>query len=293
MTAANQYFSLVFQLLQECPFKCEICHRRNIEGERRMSREQRREMVQVLKRLGLKRMTVTGGEPTILKKELFEFLEYLNSQKVHTCLSTTGHWLTQSDVKDMDRYLDQILLSVRSLELEDWISDFGETKYTEELYETVLNLLGWLKSTGIIVEVSSVIHKENIEDVIPLGRGLLGLNPDIIWRVDEYYPMGLEVHRRNRFDLTREEFDNLERLVKKEFEGKFRQLVFSKAHTRVKAPDYFITPSGDLVTTSDFSYSEPTGNVLNGIMPTTFTTRRPWQDYERACRDWGWKDFSN
>lgn len=84
---------------------------------------------------------------------------------------------------EMNNYLDQILVSIRSLSLDEWNEDFGHTKHTEDLFDDVLNILESIKKTEIILEVSTVIHRENIENVIQLGWRLFELNPKVVWQI--------------------------------------------------------------------------------------------------------------
>ena len=59
-------------------------------------------MIRVLNKNHVKRITVTGGEPLLLGEELLDFLSLLHDQKIHTCLSTTGIFLSEKDVLRLD-----------------------------------------------------------------------------------------------------------------------------------------------------------------------------------------------
>jgi len=249
-------------------------------------------MVDILKEYGLRRLTVTGGEPMILDgEELFDFLRYVHQKQIHVCLSTNGYRLTQARVEEMDGYVDQILLPIRSLTRPGWQVDFGDTPYTLELFETVINLLQWIKTTSIILEVSTVVHRENIGKVMDLGWQLVSLNPNIVWRLEEYYGMGIRADLRSRFEIGERELDLLFCRVHHNFEHLLKLIRPGKGKGRIYAPDLFITPVGDLVTTSNNCYSEPVGNVLKGQLPPEFRNRRPWSDYQQVCRDWDWGDL--
>ena len=110
-------------------------------------------MVDELKKMGMMRLVITGGEPMVLGDDLFEFMKYVHSKKTHSVLSTTGLGLTQEVLQEMDAYVDQLQLSIRSFRVEDWIEDFGETKHTQALYNTVFQILHWAKKTEIFIEI--------------------------------------------------------------------------------------------------------------------------------------------
>lgn len=281
-------FSIVFQLLQECPFECGICHRRFSPREQRLNIDERKQLVSNLMKLGLKRLTVTGGEPTVLGHELYDFLKYVHTNKIHLSLSTSGHKLDISQIEDINNYVDHLLIPIRALNIKDFTFEYGNTPYTQELLETVVNLLQWIKSTGILLEVSTVVHKQNINKIMDLGWELLNLNANIIWRIEEYYTMGIRGHLKNQFELTEGEFDRLFELIDSTFGKLFKMIRANRANSRIIAPDYLITPSGDLVNTSDNRYSAPKWNVLTSNLPDNIKTRRPWSDYKSVCRDWGW-----
>lgn len=284
-------FSLAYQILQECPFHCDICHRRYRERERRLSPVERERMVDVLKEVGLSRLTITGGEPTVLGEELFEFLKYVHQKQIHVCLSTTGYKLDRARIEEMDEYLDQLLIPIRSLTRTSWLIDFGDTSRSIELFETANRLIQEVKTTGIILEVSTVVHRENIKRIIDLGWQLVSLNPNIVWRIEEYYSMGIRSELRTRFEIEDQEFELLCDQVNRTFGSMFRYIAFSRKRDRVRAPDFFITPTGELVTTSGNHYGDSVGNVLLSKIPTDFKMRRSWSEYRRVCRDWGWGDL--
>src|SRR5687768_6193043 len=106
------HFSLVYQITQNCPYECAICLRRYQIGEIAVNSADRERMVLKLKEKGLKRLTITGGEPMILGEALFDFIKFLHENEIHVCLSTTGHSLTNEKLQYLDQYLDQILISV-------------------------------------------------------------------------------------------------------------------------------------------------------------------------------------
>ncbi len=86
----KNYYSIVYQITQECPFTCDICLRYYKIGDSSLSPEERIHMVDILKKHNVGSITVTGGEPTILKDNLFSFLKHVHKKRIHTCLSTTG-----------------------------------------------------------------------------------------------------------------------------------------------------------------------------------------------------------
>lgn len=281
----------MFQITQECPLRCDICLRYYEPKSRGLSPENWKHMVNILKKRGLKRLTVTGGEPTILGEKLFDFLKYVHEQQIHTSLSTTGFRLNELQIKEMDEYLDHILISIRSLNIEDWIADFGNTDYSHELFETVINILQWTQNTNILLEVNTVLHKENIDKILDLGQQLVLFNPKIIWRIENYYANGIMGHLQPRFELDNETFEQKASMIKKTFMNHFRDIRVIRKPLKKSSPGFLLTQNGDLMLTSNHRHTSTGFNVLNNNLPEEFNMIRPWKEYIRICRDWGWGDF--
>ena len=284
----KQPFSIVYQITQECPFDCSICHRLYQPGRKPLSMERRKEMVVVLKSLGLKRLTITGGEPTILGENLYAFLRYIHDQEIHVSLSSNGYRLTPERIEELDQYLDQLLIPIRSFSEKEWRVDFGDTPNSGELYRNVMQLLEVIKKTGIFLEVSTVVHKRNIGTIHSLGSELAKVNSNIIWRVEEYYSNGYREDLRSSFELSSEEYQRVCESVERQFSDTFKQIRFVTKESRAQAPDIFIGPDGNLVKTSNYTYNQKVGNIFNAQVPELSSNRRPWENYKLVCRDWGW-----
>ncbi len=281
-------FSLAYQITQECPFKCSICLRYYQSGEKCLTAEQRKQMVDILYQKGLRKLTVTGGEPTILGSELFDFLKYVHQKQIHVCLSTTGYLLSKQQINEMNEYVDQLLISIRSLNQAEWVGDFGNRQQSEELFETVLGVVDWVKTTQIRLEVDTVLHKHNLKSVIDLGWKLAQLNPNIFWRIEEYYGIGKESKRRSEFELELGEFERAATLIQNTFGQVLPHIRFRSNKTRASAPDFFISQSGYLITTSNYQALKTPFGFVNNTLPPTFLNSRPWSEYAELFRDWGW-----
>jgi pyruvate-formate lyase-activating enzyme len=233
-------------------------------------------MVDILKQQHVGRITITGGEPMLLGAELFDFLRYVHDKQIHTCLSTTGFRITKAQFEEMDQYLDQMMISIRSLDMKFWKRDFGKTHFAEELLPQVLTLLEWARSTRINFEVCTVVHKENIDSIVDLGWNLLRLNPQIFWRIDEYYGMELNSDMRHRFQLEDSAFDQIHEQIGHLFEGRFKGIRFTTKQQRENSLEYLITYSGELVTSFEHNHNNIGLNLLKSQLPFEFKMLRTW-----------------
>ena len=105
-------------------------------------------LIDALKRRGVKRLTLTGGEPMQLGRErLLPIIRYASESHLHTCLSTTGLGLTEADAAVLSTCLDQILLSLHSVTDATDLKMFRKAADGSRMREQVENLLAWLSVT--------------------------------------------------------------------------------------------------------------------------------------------------
>lgn len=88
--------------------------------------------------------------------------------------------------------------------------------------------------------------------------------------------MGIEASRSSRFEISKQESNEIEKIIRNEFKSKFSSIHFAKEYDRKKAPDLFISPTGELFFTSNNEYTLSTFNVLDGSFPEEFQMRRSW-----------------
>ena len=278
-------FSIVYQILQDCLFSCNICNRRYVKSESSLSFGQRKQMVDILSSNGAKRITITGGEPMLIKDEVTELLKYIHDNKIHTCLSSTGFSFTRQYLQLLNGFLDHLLISVPTLDTKEWQHFFGAKDKSMMLYNNVIEILNNCQDTGIILEVCTVAQRNNINKIEELGNMLSAINRDIIWRIEYYYPMGINAHLKTLFEVSQKEIEDLHSIIKNKFRNVFKDIYLSMP-TRNNARDLLITPNGDLVNTSNNVYSSRLQNVFDPNLELNFKMRRNWRDYKKYLRDW-------
>jgi MoaA/NifB/PqqE/SkfB family radical SAM enzyme len=284
--------SLAFQVTEKCAIDCTFCLRR-LTDEETPSLEGMKEVIDILSERGILRLTFTGGEPlSIGKTKLFAVIKYANRNRIYTCLSTRGLGLRQEDITELEGCLDHLLVSLHALDKETASHLYDSSKWWEKLREQMDLILEWTKNSKIIVEVSTVVTKKNIHQIIPIGEWLFRQNKNLFWKIEEYYANGIQSSGlREEFEISAEDFKQLEReigsnenLNEKLSGGRIR---FSSKESREKAPDVMITPPGNLVFSKNHEY-EDAGNKLD-LLNLEFRNRRPWQEYRNNCRnDWNW-----
>lgn len=289
MGSPKQYFSTLFQITQACPFLCDICLRYYDPYQKPLSPEERRQMMDILKDLGLGRICISGGEPMMLGEETLSLLRYAHNLHIHTSLSTTGYNLDESTIKNMDQYVDHLLISVRSIDKANWTKDFGGTKKAGKLFDTVFKILEWIQKTEIIVEVETAVHRENLDRIVNIGWRLLDINPYVAWKIVEYCPVGLRSNNSSRFELGDHQFDQLCSKITNIFGNLFPRISFISKQKRINLPSSLIDSNGKVL--NHITYSPTPFYIIDGSLPPKFYSIRPWSVHKLNCRDWGWGDL--
>lgn len=287
--------SMAYQVLEQCPFRCPICHARPGHETRRLYTPKIANRFRSLSEQNVRRITISGGEPMLLRKRnrLLEIIKHAHEQHIHVCLNTTGILMDDKYLSILDNYVDHLLLSFRGVDRKSYNREFGVTEELEKLYrpyDTALRIIEAVKHTGIRLEISTVVHALNIHETIDMGWKLLSINPNITWRVEEYYAIG-DLPDRDLYELSKAQYDDLFSKITETFTGKFRKIRHSSKEGRLHAKDLMMTPAGNLVTTCNNEY-KVVGNVdSNFELPKSM--RRSWTDYIKLCRDWGWEYTPN
>jgi hypothetical protein len=157
----------------------------------------------------------------------------------------------------------------------------------KKLRDTQLMIMREIHNTNVRLEISTVVTKENIDQINYLGGKLCAINNNIIWRVEEYYRNGKQTNRTDKkFDLDAARYDSLMTKLSAKFSNSI-VLRQSSQESRAHAPDPFLFPDGTLHTTSDHFYK-----LIDRVEEYNFKnmqTRRDWKTYMNSLRNWQWE----
>jgi pyruvate-formate lyase-activating enzyme len=141
-------------------------------------------LITKIKQLDPREVMLAGGEPTIYKKELLEFIKLCNKK---TILSTNGSLLDSAYIREMENaYLDEIHVDLKaySTKLHEW--------YTGESNQMVFNAIALLNKSDLELEVMTVfipgiIDKEETEKI---AEFLSDIGNEIKYKIIRYVPIG-------------------------------------------------------------------------------------------------------
>jgi pyruvate-formate lyase-activating enzyme len=165
-----------------CNFRCRACFASNKTN--RYTEVTPEKLITKIKQLDPREVMLAGGEPTIYKKELLEFIKLCNKK---TILSTNGSLLDSAYIREMENaYLDEIHVDLKaySTKLHEW--------YTGESNQMVFNAIALLNKSDLELEVMTVfipgiIDKEETEKI---AEFLSDIGNEIKYKIIRYVPIG-------------------------------------------------------------------------------------------------------
>ena len=118
-------------------------------------------------------VTITGGEPLLQAKFIYELFSKLKEQHIHTCIDTSGMVALTEDIKKVLSVTDLVLLDIKHIDDEKCKNLVGKSNKLELEFAKYINERGkriWIRQ----VLVPGITDKE--EDLIKLKEFLDRLN---------------------------------------------------------------------------------------------------------------------
>jgi len=122
------------------------------------------------------RILVSGGEP-LLHPQFKEIIEYISQFPLRIMLLTNGTLITPKIAEFLKNHVYEIQISI------DGIESHNEFRADKNAYNKAINAIQMLKNKGISIEVATMIHKKNINELNQLSETLKELNVDH-WSLD-------------------------------------------------------------------------------------------------------------
>ncbi len=167
-------------------------------------------------------INVTGGEP-LVRKDLCEVMEYAtNELGFHWGMTSNGILLNDENIEKLKKAnMETISISIDGLE-----ETHDKFRGVPGSYKTIINNIKKLKSANFVkkIQVTTVFHKDNINQIDQLYNVMLGLNLDS-WRLVSMDPIG----RANENDdllLDGKEIKHLLDFIKSKKKNKKMELTY-------------------------------------------------------------------
>ncbi|GKX30414.1 heme d1 biosynthesis radical SAM protein NirJ2 [Vallitalea longa] len=114
------------KVTSRCNLRCEFCYEKQ-DNRKELSKDQIKHIIKFLKDNGCRTLMISGGEP-LLRKDIYEIIEYASSNKIKTKLATNGTLLNCSVANRLkESGLDDIYISVGDMQDSDRLNNFYQT----------------------------------------------------------------------------------------------------------------------------------------------------------------------
>ncbi|MBU1178079.1 radical SAM protein [Patescibacteria group bacterium] len=206
MSSAHQKI-IVFDVTTQCNLDCAFCFGPE-SGEDEPTNQEAKEIIKQVAASGADKIVFTGGEP-LLRKDIFELVEYASQQGLYTILHTNGLLFDEVVLERLRGRLDQINLPLDGADVRANDSQRGAGHFKK-----VLSSLKLLKDENILVVISSVATARNQSFLPAVGRvlqNLAGQDKARIdkWRVFQFRSEGKAVEAEKQLQISKADFAGL------------------------------------------------------------------------------------
>lgn len=214
-------------LLQDCMYKCEICHSEGIKNKKinLLSPKDIQYMYKVInKNYGISTVHLTGGDP-LLKKNLEDIILCLKEERATVKMTTNGYLLDEN--MWIGKLIDKINISVYSIDKQQYEKISG----IKGSYDRVMNAIKELrfKYPTLKICINTVFMKninDQIEDIEALIKFTMSIKADL--KFIEIYPDSLK-----EFVSIEKIVQKIKKLGYKNTSSNFREQIYSKGDHNV------------------------------------------------------------
>ena len=174
--------SVNWHITQRCNYKCKFCFSQNLDREV-TSLEKAEEILQYLRRIGMKKINFVGGEPT-LHPLFFETVKLAKAKGFVVSVVSNGYYLNRDIICQLKPFVDWIGLSIDSADEEVEVAlGRGNGGHVKKIIE----LTAIIHESGIKLKINTTVTRLNwMEDMRPLVRIL---KPDR-WKIFQVLHIG-------------------------------------------------------------------------------------------------------
>ena len=244
----------ILEITNKCNEKCGFCYSVSYDATKSKARIPKQlkgsEWVKGLEQIaksGSVAVDFSGGEPT-LHPDFPEIVKRAYELGLYTILSTNGATNGNQKIRDsIDSYVDCVALSMHGVG-----QTHDEIKGLQGSYERVKEAYNHFIKSGKKVKVNTVACRQNMEDLINIGKAIDIENSPAQWKISQAIPResGL-VNKKDMYILQRE-FEKIQKAVKISFPKTYQQgrLTFREDDSDTKkhsfVPYMIVDSSGQL-----------------------------------------------
>ena len=153
---------VVFNCTRQCNLKCVHCYSQseNISYKDELSTEEAKIFIEDLAEFGAPVILFSGGEP-LMRKDLFELIEYATKNGLRAVISTNGTLIT----KDIAERLKKYNLSYVGISLDGLREINNKFRGSDDAFERAIEGIKNCQEVGLKVGLRFTINKRNAEEI--------------------------------------------------------------------------------------------------------------------------------
>lgn len=161
---------LQFELTSKCNLKCLHCYNRSGDKDKltKMTPDDRKNFCRYLvKHGGIFYCIISGGEPLLLGKDLFEIMDILHEDNTIFTLISNGYLMSKDIVKRLTKYnLTRIQISVDgpNKEIHDWF------RQKDGSFERAVKACFYISGYGIPLSIATTVHPKNLNYMFEMAE---------------------------------------------------------------------------------------------------------------------------
>ncbi len=189
-----------FILGNDCNFNCDFCF-----WERRTPTpnwKSIKHIVDEIIKTGIRKITITGGEPTI-SPFFLKTLKYCQKNSLETIVHSNGSKINKSLAKKMAPLINRV-----SLSLDGSTENMAINMRKNKLIKHNLALIDYFNKLNTPVCIKTLVTKINQKDIKNIGN-LLKNKPILYWSLLEFNPIGRGLINQKKFSIPTKDFESL------------------------------------------------------------------------------------
>ncbi len=162
---------IYWNISNKCNFRCQMCTQwdRGLheDAQKYLNFAEMKNVIDQMKKLKIRNFGVTGGEPILQKKLLFEVLGYANQKRIYTHFGSNGWLITEDVIREYDKIGGgHISLSIDAIgELHDEIRNMPNAF---EHCLGVLTVYEKIKPQNVSLKINTVMSGKNLKHILPI-----------------------------------------------------------------------------------------------------------------------------
>ena len=198
------------ELTHRCNLKCKQCYNQSGLGQPDISIEKWMDVAKQLVDIGVFECVISGGEPLLLKDDLYKIMDVLHDGGIRFVLVTNGMLMNEQvidRISKYDYYWVQVSIDGSRPEIHD------EIRGVKGSWKKAVNAAKMVSQAGLPLVVSHVIQKDNMDHVDEMVETsyLLGARRMITGR---FTYAGRAIENRESIDIDKSKLKQIFQLLK-------------------------------------------------------------------------------